>query len=118
MRILANENIPWAAISMLRENGHDVVWIRTSAPGTSDLEVLAQAQSENRILITFDKDFGELAFSAHLPATNGVVLFRFNMSSPAQVAHLVLTALQSREDWFGHFSVVEEKRIRMTPLPG
>jgi predicted nuclease of predicted toxin-antitoxin system len=62
MRILADENFPGDAVTALREQGHDVLWIRTDAPGISDHEVLTHAQAEARILITFDKDFGELAF--------------------------------------------------------
>ena len=54
MRLLANENFPGDAIIALRDAGHDVVWIRTEAPGSSDGDVLARAQRENRILITFD----------------------------------------------------------------
>ena len=58
MRLLVNENFPGDAIKALRQDGHDVVWIRTTAPGSSDPQVLAKTQSENRILLTFDKDFG------------------------------------------------------------
>jgi predicted nuclease of predicted toxin-antitoxin system len=61
MNILANENFPRDAVTALREEGHDVVWIRTDAPGSSDEQVLARAQAENRVLVTFDKDFGELS---------------------------------------------------------
>jgi predicted nuclease of predicted toxin-antitoxin system len=76
MRLLANENFPGDAIAALRKAGHDVIWVRIDAPGISDPEVLAWAQAEDRILITFDKDFGELAFRAKLPATCGIIWFR------------------------------------------
>jgi hypothetical protein len=46
------------------------------APGTPDREVLARAQREGRALVTFDKDFGELAFRVGLAASAGVILFR------------------------------------------
>ena len=62
MRFLANENFPLDAVEALRQDGHDVPWIRTESPGISDPEVLSHAQAENRILLTFDKDFDELAF--------------------------------------------------------
>ena len=61
MRILANENFPGDAIAALRLRGHDVAWVRTDAPGSSDWKVLERAQTEDRVLITFDKGFGELA---------------------------------------------------------
>ncbi len=57
-RILANENVPEETVEALRYLGHDVIWMRTYAPGTADEIVLAQAQEENRIVMTFDKDFG------------------------------------------------------------
>ena len=117
MRILANENFPGDAIAVLRERGHDVAWIHSDAPGSSDVEVLARAQTEDRILITFDKDFGELAFRSRLPASSGVVLFRVSMPSPSSVARIAVVALESRTDWAGHFAVIEDDRIRITPLP-
>lgn len=117
MRILANENFPADAVSALRDQGHNVVWIRTDSPGISDNEVLECAQRENRILITFDKDFGELAFRLKLPALNGIILFRISATSSNQVAQAAVAAIESRTDWRGHFAVVEDSRIRMTPLP-
>jgi predicted nuclease of predicted toxin-antitoxin system len=71
MHFLADENFLGVAVETLRKQGHDVVWIRTHAPGSSDVDVLAMAEEENRILLTFDRDFGELAFQAGLPAICG-----------------------------------------------
>ncbi len=62
MRILADENFPGDAVEALRQQGYDVVWVRTDAPGSSDHVILARAQAENRVIVTLDKDFGELAF--------------------------------------------------------
>src|SRR3989338_4480357 len=117
MRFLADENFPAEAVSALRKNGHDVVWIRTEAPGSADPVVLERAQNEDRILITFDKDFGELAFRFGLPSSSGVVLFRITMISADYVVRMVTNALESRNDWRGHFAVIEDHQIRLTPLP-
>jgi predicted nuclease of predicted toxin-antitoxin system len=116
MRILANENFPGDAVAALRERGHDVAWVRSDAPGSSDEEVLARAQVEGRIIVTFDKDFGELAFRSRLLASSGVILFRISAPSAERVARIAVAALESRTDWAGYFSVVEDKRIRVTPL--
>ncbi len=116
MKFLANENVAGDAVIALREKGHDVAWIRTDAPGSKDEDVLARAMAEQRILITFDKDFGELAFRSHLPATCGIVLFRIPAPSSLFVANAVVAAIESRSDWTGHFSVIEENRIRMREL--
>lgn len=117
MRLLANENFPLDAVLALRENGHDVAWIREDARGSNDEQVLARGQQEERILITFDKDFGELAFRSKLPATSGMILFRISAPSAQHVAQVAVQAIASRTDWAGHFSVIEDNRIRMTPLP-
>jgi predicted nuclease of predicted toxin-antitoxin system len=66
LRFLANENFPGDAVKALTRIGHDVAWILKAAPGSSDEEVLKRAMEEERILITFDKDFGELAFKRGL----------------------------------------------------
>jgi predicted nuclease of predicted toxin-antitoxin system len=117
MRFLANENFPYDAVHALRSGGHDVLWIREVSPGISDPEVLARAVQEERIVLTFDKDFGELAFHAHLPTACGIILFRIAAPSSFYVAHVAITAIASRTDWAGQFSVIEEHHIRMRMLP-
>ena len=118
MRILANENFPREAVEALRAPGHDVFWARTDSPGSPDSRVVDRAASDRRILVTFDKDFGELAFRRGLFPPAGIVLFRIKAPSPAHVAQVAVAVLEGRNDWPGHFSVVEEGRVRMTPLPG
>lgn len=117
MRFLANENFPGAAVTALRNIKHDVVWVRTTAPGSSDEVVLKLAQKDKRILITFDKDFGELAFRHGLPSACGIILFRISMKSPEQGVKKILSVLQNYSDWEGNFVVVEESRVRIKPLP-
>ena len=67
MRFLADENVPGDAVTELEAVGHDIVWVRTVAPGSKDADVLAWAVREERIILTFDKDFGEFAWRAGLP---------------------------------------------------
>jgi len=117
LRFLANENMPGDAVEAMRAMGRDVAWVRTDAPGSLDEAVLARAQSEDRVLLTFDKDFGELAFRSRLPVSSGIILFRIGTSGSPQAVAIILAALASRSDWAGNFSVVEADRIRMTPLP-
>lgn len=116
MRFLANENFPLDAVEALRQNGHDVAWIRIDSPGISDPEVLSRAQAENRIILTFDKDFGELAFRSKLPAITGIILFRIKAPSGAVVAEKVARVISLRDDWYGHFSVVDDDKITMRSL--
>ena len=116
MRLLANENFPLDAVEALRENGHDVAWVREDSPGETDKNILLRAKTEERIILTFDKDFGELAFRSKVPANSGIILFRITPISPQYIAKAAAQALSGHSDWAGHFSVVEDNRIRMTPL--
>src|SRR5690349_13206403 len=117
MRLSANENFPGAAVNALRQAGHDVFWVRTDLGGATDEQVLGHASAEGRVLLTFDKDFGELAFRLGLPAACGIILFRIPTDSPEAVAGVVVRAVQSRPDWSGVFAVVEPDRVRLRPLP-
>ncbi len=117
MRILANENVAGDIIMALRRRGHDVAWVRTENPGAKDPFVLARSVSERRLLVTFDKHFGQLVWRRGAKASCGVVLFRISVRSPEAVARRVISVLESRNDWFGHFSVVDEMRVRIVPLP-
>ncbi|NBB75118.1 MAG: hypothetical protein GVY35_15825 [Bacteroidetes bacterium] len=117
MRLLADQNIPRHTVDALRSEGHDVVWIQTADPGADDEVLLRKATAEERTILTFDKDFGELAFRTRLPTSCGVILLRFTPSAPTTVTDLVIRALRSRHEWTGRFTVVEETRIRTRPLP-
>jgi Domain of unknown function (DUF5615) len=107
LRFLANENFPAAAVASLAAVGHDVVWVRIVAPGMPDPDVLAWTAREHRILLTFDKDFGELARGSALPRTCGVVLLRMPMPKPEEAGPRLAALITAREDWAGNFSVIE-----------
>lgn len=117
MRFLVNENVSGTLIQLLRGLGHDVLSVKESLRGSADPAILARAQAEQRIVISHDKDFGELAFRAGLPASCGVILLRLSGQDSAADNQRALEAIESRSDWVGSFSVVTEDRIRMRPLP-
>lgn len=117
MKLLADENFPGLAVTALRRAGHDVLWARTDMAGRPDAEILARACADSRLIVTFDKDFGELAYRFGLPTSCGVIIFRLVPSSPEFVAERAVSVLQSREDWQGKFAIAEEARIRLRPLP-
>src|SRR3990172_9063501 len=112
MRFLANENFPGDAVAALQGAGHDIVWVRTAAPGSKDEDVLAWAVREGRIILTFDKDFGELAWRLGLPASSGIVLFRLPMPAAVGAGTVLAARIAERTDWAGHFAVIEPERIR------
>ena len=64
MRFLANENFPLPSVRLLREAGHDVVSISEETPGITDSQVLSRAVSEQRIILTFDRDDLSFAIAA------------------------------------------------------
>lgn len=113
--ILANENVPGPVIVTLRDHGHDVAWIAEDQRGADDHTVLARAQKERRLV--GDTDFGQLAFQSKLPAECGIILLRLSGRSPSVDNDRAVAALESREDWAGEFSIVEDDRIRARPLP-
>jgi hypothetical protein len=69
------------------------------------------------LLLTFDKDFGELVFRQGANASCGMILFRISQPSATAVAERITKILASRTDWEGHYSVVEDATVRMRLLP-
>lgn len=117
MRFIANENVSATVIERLREAGHDVLSVKETMRGASDDEVLTRAQAEHRIVLTHDRDFGELTFRVGAPASCGVILLRLSGNSPDIDDQRAINAIQSRGDWAGQFSVVTNDRVRMRSLP-
>jgi predicted nuclease of predicted toxin-antitoxin system len=116
-RWIANENVSSTVIHTLRERGHDVVSIKESLRGIGDADILARAQIEDRVVLTHDKDFGELAFRFGLPASSGVVLLRLSGTDAESDNRRVLEVLESDIHWTGHFAVVTNDRVRTRRLP-
>ena len=85
--------------------------------GAGDAAVLARAQTEVRVVLTQDKDFGELAYRVGLPAGCGVILFRLTGDDPAADGRRMIAAVETRADWSGAFAVVTAQRLRVRPLP-
>ena len=67
MRLVLNENITGTVMAELRRRGHDVLSVKESMRSEADDVILARAQREERIVVTHDKDFGELAFVMGCP---------------------------------------------------
>jgi predicted nuclease of predicted toxin-antitoxin system len=117
MRIIDNENISGVVISKLRRRGHDVLSVKEVMRGSSDAKVLSRANVKKRLVITHDKDFGELAFRSGLNTESGVLLFRLSGEDPETDEARIIEVFENRSDWAGHFSVVDNRRIRMRTLP-
>ena len=116
-KFLANENVPGEVVEAARQAGHDLTWIAESSPGAGDDAVLAAALAEGRVLLTFDKDFGEMAFRQGKTATCGVILLRPRLSEPDYVVRFTLAVLALQVQWKGQFSVAQEGKLRVVSLP-
>lgn len=118
MNFLADENFPVPSIHRLRQAGHDVSAIITDAPGSADRDILVQAAHQQRIILTFDRDFGELIFHFPTEVNTGVVYFRFEPAAPEEPAEVLLRLLDTTEIVLHkHFTVVERRQIRQRALP-
>lgn len=100
----------------MRESGHDVIYAAEESPRADDVDLLARAMREDRVLITFDTDFGDLVYLVGAPAFCGVVLFRISRVPAAERTGFIANVLIDRTDWPGHFSVIDERNIRRRVL--
>ncbi|MBS0262565.1 MAG: DUF5615 family PIN-like protein [Planctomycetes bacterium] len=116
-KFLANENVPVEVIETARQAGHDLAWISALSPGIDDYAVLAKSLTEGGVLLTFDKDFGELAFREGKDASCGVILLRPRLRDAAYVVRFAMAVLNQPIEWTGHFSVAQEGSLRVLKLP-
>jgi predicted nuclease of predicted toxin-antitoxin system len=113
-KILADENIPRTAIQFLRNSGYDIVSVWEMNPGMSDEQVVELSIREQRIIITFDKDFGRIALTN--PNVPGVMLLRFSPISPEYIARRIISTLETVGNPYGKLVVVRRKTVRIIPL--
>ena len=118
MRFLADENFPLAGVRRLRAAGHDVAAIINDSPGAKDPDVLARAFDEARVVLTFDRDYGELIYRLGSPVPPGIVYFRYDPLDPEEPAEHLLRLLAVRALALdSRFTVVERGQVRQRPLP-
>jgi len=97
LRILADESVEGEIVARLRSEGHDVAYIPEISAGIRDDEVLARASAEDRVLLTEDRDFGDLAFF-YGNRSLGIVLLRAHGADVEAKARLVVEVLETHED--------------------
>jgi predicted nuclease of predicted toxin-antitoxin system len=112
MRWLADECVAATLVTLLRSDGHDVLSVAEVAAGLSDTDVVALALQEKRLLLTEDKDFGDLVFRRER-AVPGVVLMRIDTdNSKLKASRLAAAIDQYGEGLFGRYMVIEQGRFR------
>jgi predicted nuclease of predicted toxin-antitoxin system len=113
MNFLADEGIDKQIVDRLRQDGHMVVYIAEESPGISDDVILEMANQQDAILVTRDKDFGELVYRMNR-VTQGVVLVRLDGLYPDTKANIVSTAIIVHgSEMIGAFSVISPGNIRI-----
>lgn len=113
MKFLADENISNATIKILKENGYDVFILDEKSRGSTDIRLLDIASEKQLILLTHDKDFGELIFRDFRNKPAGVVLFRLKDDLPDSAGKILISILEKAGlDLESHFTVIEDIKIR------
>jgi predicted nuclease of predicted toxin-antitoxin system len=119
VRFLTDENLPLPSIRLLSTAGHDVIAVALESPGVPDEAILDRAVREGRILLTFDRDYGDLLYLQGSQLPEGIVYFRFAPSSPEEPAEYLLALLERfGSSLLGTLTVAERDRVRQRPLPG
>ena len=110
---LANENFPKPSILFLREKGYEILSIQELYQGLSDIDVLKKAIADDLIILTFDKDYGELIFRYVLENPPSVIFFRSKGKDPLVVGQILHSLLILAEVKIKNaFTVIDENNIR------
>ncbi len=117
MRFLAYECCDFAVVKALRTAGYDVACVSEIRPRSDDSEVIKLAVREKRIVLTEDKDFGQLVY-AYGQKIRGVVLLRFPESARKGIAEDIVKLVNLQgENLIGCFTTVQPGLIRITRPP-
>jgi predicted nuclease of predicted toxin-antitoxin system len=116
VRWLADECVAAPLVASLRSVGQDVVYVAEAAASLGDSDVIALAMRENRVLLTEDKDFGDLVFRRGF-SVPGVVLMRIYPDNvELKTARLTAAINRYGDELFGRYLVIEEGRFRSRHL--
>ena len=117
MRILADENISRGVVQALIEAGHDTVAIADVSPAAPDDNVLDMAVREERVLLTFDSDFGRMIFAEGFAAPRAVIYLRSPPPSPAEAITRILRVASADAPTIDGYFVSIDRTARYHPLP-
>ena len=114
MRVLLDACVWGGAVSVLRSEGHDVDWVGDWSADPGDERLMATARAGGQILVTLDKDFGELAVAYRRPHCGTVRLVNLNARSQGRVCAAVL-GRYGDELARGAIATVDAGRVRIRP---
>ena len=115
MRFIVDESTGYTVANYLRSQGHDVVFVGEVWPEAEDSTILHHAITTERIIVTNDKDFGELIFRSRHPH-HGIVLMRLQSDSSQNRVRVITSLLQQYADKLpDRLTVVTETTVRFRP---
>jgi predicted nuclease of predicted toxin-antitoxin system len=118
VRWLADECVDAELVLHLRAIGHDVIYIAEITPAINDAALITRASAEDRLLLTEDKDFGDLVVRQRR-SVPGVILLRIDPARHELKKRRLMAVIERfGEKLHGRYTVVDEARIRTRPLPG
>ena len=113
MKFLANENFPLKSIIYLESKGFDINSIGRDIPGIKDEFIMSLADEQERIILTFDRDYGELIFKFHYKPKNGVIYLRLDDYTPELPGKLIERLIgNSHIDFANKLTVLDKNGIR------
>jgi predicted nuclease of predicted toxin-antitoxin system len=116
MNFVSDENVDRRILERIRQDGHEVVSISDTSPRAIDAIVLDFAHRQGAVLVTEDKDFGDLVMWQR-QLTSGVVLVRLSGLSPEAKAETVSVAIREHESEIpGSFTVISPGNVRIRRL--
>ena len=115
MKFVADENVDLPLIARLRKDGHDVYAVFEMSAGISDEEVLKQANQQGVVLLTGDKDFGELVYRDRR-YTCGIVLIRLSGLTTTEKVEIVANVINDHASELENaFTVISQRNLRIRP---
>ena len=116
MKVLADESVDKDIVFRLRDDGHAVEYVAEMSPGIMDEEVLLLTSDDNTLLVTADKDFGELIFRQGY-VKRGIVLYRLAGLSSGEKADIVSKVIAEHgKELLQAFSVITDKAVRIRKI--
>jgi len=113
MILVLDESIDRSIAEALKNAGFEVLYVLEMERGIKDEEVLEIANSNNALLLTSDKDFGDLVFRRKMIFT-GVVLFRIFGISNQEKGELAVRIIKTHgNEFYNAFTVITPKTIRI-----
>jgi predicted nuclease of predicted toxin-antitoxin system len=116
LKVLADENVHPVVVERLRRAGFDVEWVAESSSGMTDKDILQRPDIADILLVTYDRDFGDLIFNQSFPAPRAIVYSRLGRADPRHAADRIAALIEDGIS-AGHMITITKDGERMRPFP-